>query len=89
MLIDKVIENPNARAPINCRHELEKILFNISDAYGDDIIGHKVVNITPMASDDGENCTAFIIELDNHQQIKLFEDCDDVYIKTDPCVFKE
>lgn len=89
ILIDKIVENPNVRAPINYRNELERVLFNISDAYGDDIIGHKVVNIIPIAGDGGEDCAAFMIELDNHQQIKVFENCDDVYIETVPDVFKK
>ena len=92
LLIDKVVENPNLRAPINYLNEFGKILFNISEAYGEDIIGHKIVNIMPVAygdDNDDESCVAFMIELDNHQQIKVFEDCDDVYIETIPNVFKK
>lgn len=92
MLVDKVVENPNLRAPINYLNEFGKILFNISEAYGEDIIGHKIVNIMPVAygdDNDDESCVAFMIELDNHQQIKVFEDCDDVYIETIPNVFKK
>ncbi len=85
LLIDEIVNNPSVRAPIDYDGYGKK-LFNISEAYGNDIIGHKVVDIAAIGDDSDEEdaaCEAVIIELDNHQKIKIFEDCDDVYIETD------
>ena len=85
LLIDEIVNNPSVRAPAD-NNDYRKKMFNVSEAYGNDIIGHKVVDVAAVGhDDDGEDaaCEAVVIELDNHQKIKIFEDCDDVYIETE------
>lgn len=78
--IDEIKRRPSTHLIPVCSSNFDtRTLYDISEAYKENLIGNKVAHIF-IESNFGDACEAVIIELDNGKSVKIYEDCDEVYI---------